>query len=212
MSGAGVAYDGVVTQGWWLVRDGEDDRVPEEVGRSVVAGPFADRDEAEWAAVAQGAVAVRAVHGVAGDDGAVVPCPAPQERSWLTHLGRQLDRLGAEWDAVVSDDDALTTLVVEVASALVEAGLPLHDCTAGSDAAGEGGVCLTPDPSCSGVIVSWRQHDRMSIELSRGAAAEAAVQQVMNAAVAEVLAALGFPVEPFAGGTGHVVRAERRPG
>ena len=50
----------------------------------------------------------------------------------VAELGGQLDRLPEDWDDLLTDDDALTTLVVEVAAALVEAGLPVHDC-AGSD-------------------------------------------------------------------------------
>jgi SH3-like domain-containing protein len=62
-------------------------------------------------------------------------------------------------------------------------------------------VCLTPDPTATGVLVSWRQHDRMSVQQVRGAEADAAVQATMNAAVACVLADLEFDVEQF-GDTG----------
>ena len=48
-------------------------------------------------------------------DGTVVRRQLPSERAWLADLGEQLDRLGDDWDELVSDDDALTTLVVEVA-------------------------------------------------------------------------------------------------
>jgi len=83
---------------------------------------------------------------------------------------------------------------VEVAAALVEAGLPLHDAAQGSPA---GGVCLMPELALRGVVVSWRAHDRMSLNHVRGAAANATVDQAMNAAVADVLWNLGFVVEPF---------------
>jgi hypothetical protein len=94
----------------------------------------------------------------------------------------------------VSDTDWLTTLLVEVAAALVEAGLPLHD-AAGDHPAG--GVRLVPEPGQRGVVVSWRAHDRMSLHHLRGATADAAVQQLMNATVAGVLEQLGFVVEPY---------------
>jgi hypothetical protein len=118
----------------------------------------------------------------------------PQERAWLSELGDQLDRLAEEWDELLTDEDTLTTLVVEVAAALVEAGLPLHDCV-GDDPAG--GVCLTPEAGRRGVVASWHRHDRMGLHQVRGAALDGAVQRTMNAAVAELLASAGFVVEPY---------------
>ncbi len=175
---------------WWLVDDEAD-----EPGQHAVAGPFADRVEADWALLAHGlAESTRVVWGSQRTDGTVVRRQLPAERAWLAELGDQLDRLADDWDELVSDDDALTTLVVEVAAALVEAGLPLHDC-AGDGAAG--GVCLSPGPAHAGVLVSWHQHDRMSVQQVRGAAVESAVQRAMSAALAEVLRTVGFEVEPF---------------
>lgn len=178
------------TPAWWLVDEDAD-----EPGDHAVAGPFPDRVEADWALLANGlADSTRVVYGSQRADGTVVRRQLPTERAWLSELGDQLDRLGNDWDELVTDDDALTTLVVEVAAALVEAGLPLHDC-AGSGAAG--GVCLSPGPALAGVLVTWHQHDRMSVQQVRGAAMEAAVQRTMSAAVAELLRTLGFEVEPF---------------
>jgi hypothetical protein len=175
---------------WWLV-----DEDAEEPGGHAVAGPFPDRVEADWALLAHGlAETTRVVFGSQRADGTVVRRQLPAERAWLADLGDQLDRLGDDWDELVSDDDALTTLVVEVAAALIEAGLPLHDC-AGDEAAG--GVCLSPGPALAGVLVTWHQHDRMSVQQVRGAAMESAVQRTMNAAVADLLRTLGFEVEPF---------------
>lgn len=173
--------------GWWLVDD----------EGQAVAGPFADRVDADWALLAEGLPAV-AVHGNRGADGRVAVRPSPQERAWLGELGNQLDRLPSDWDALLSDTDPLTTLVVEIAAALVEAGLPLHDAHGGRPA---GGVCLLPELGAQGVVVSWRPHDRMSLHDVRGTTASATVQQSMNAAIADVLADLGFVIEPF-GATG----------
>ncbi|SFT60589.1 hypothetical protein SAMN05660657_01815 [Geodermatophilus amargosae] len=177
---------------WWLV-DGTGDR-PE-----ALAGPFADRVEADWAAVScdlDGAV--RTVHGVLTEDGSVSRRPSPQDRAWLAGLGTQLDRLSEDWDELLTDEDALTTLVVEVAAALVESGLTLHDCSgADPEAAAAGGVCLTPETSYGGVLVSWRQHDRMSLQQVRGAALDTSVQRTMNALLADLLAQFGFVVDPF---------------
>ena len=166
---------------WWLVGE----------SAQVVAGPFADRVDADWAAFADELPAV-AVFGTRRTDGTVKPKPSPEERAWLGELGRHLDRLPAEWDELLTDTDPLTTLVVEVAAALVEAGLPLHD--AGATQSG-GGVCLVPDQDAGGLLVSWRPHDRMSLQQSRGATADEAVQRLMNAAILDVLEQLGFVVE-----------------
>lgn len=174
----------VVAEGgpsWWLVGE----------SAQVLAGPFADRVDADWAAFSDDLSAV-AVYGTRRTDGTVKPKPSPEERAWLGELGRHLDRLPAEWDELLTDTDPLTTLVVEVAAALVEAGLPLHD--AGAAQSG-GGVCLVPDQDAGGLLVSWRPHDRMSLQQSRGATADEAVQRLMNAAILDVLEQLGFVVE-----------------
>ena len=147
---------------WWLVDDPDDGS-----GERVVAGPFRDRIEADWAALSGGlAESGRAVHGVLHTDGRVVRRQSEEERAWLSDLGDQLDRLPAEWDGPLADEDELVTLVVEVAGGLVEAGLALHDC-AGEEPAG--GVCLTPEPGRPGVLVSWHQHARMANDQVHGA-------------------------------------------
>jgi hypothetical protein len=192
--------------GWWLVQDGEDGSGPE-----VVAGPFADRLDADWAALASGLQAC-AAYGALRTDGGLALRPAPEELAWLGDLGEQLDRLDEDWDGLLTDTDPLTTLVVEVAAALVEAGLPLHDCAQRIPAAGgtAGGVCLTPELARGGVLVGWHSHDRMSLQHVRGAYADAAVQLAMNAAVAEVLMQLGFAVEAFGSAGCSLVTALRR--
>jgi hypothetical protein len=173
---------------WWLVDE----------WTHVVAGPFADRVDADWAALSAGlSESAQSVHGVQRADGGIVRRQSPEEKAWLAELGDQLDRLPEDWDELLSDDDVLTTLVVEVAAALVEAGLPVHDCV-GSEAAG--GVCLTPGPHYGGVVVSWHQHDRMSAHHVRGQSMTATVQDTMNATVAGLLTAMGFEVEPFGEG------------
>lgn len=195
---SGVAVAGATALGWWLTEVEDDGRGP------VVAGPFRTRAEAGWAAAEHAPGTVETVYGVRRPDGRVKRRPSPQEWAWLAHLGEQLGRLPAEWDDVVGDEDPLTTLVVEVTAALAEADLPLHD-AAGEDGA-LGGACLAAQPDLDGIVVTWRQHERMSLDQVHGADADAAVQQVMNRAVADVLAVRGFAVETFGGGSGHVVR------
>jgi hypothetical protein len=179
---------------WWLVGE----------SAQVLAGPFDDRLDADWAALADGLPAV-SVFGARRADGSVAPRPCPEERAWLRELGEQLARLPEEWETLLTDTDPLTTLVVEVAAALVEAGLPLHD-GAGDHPAG--GVSLLPEPGC-GVLVSWRPHDRLSLRDLGGATAGAAVQQLMSATVADVLTRLGFVVEPCDAGACVLVTALR---
>ncbi|MCU1615117.1 MAG: hypothetical protein JWO98_2657 [Frankiales bacterium] len=206
MSGVGgvssgeVLVEGGFCQTWWLVAEESD-------GPSrVVAGPFLDRAEAGWAAgtIEAGGVAVRPAYGIRRADGMLNRRPSPQDWEWLAHLSEQLERLPEDWARELSDEDPLTTLVVEIAAALSEAGLLLHD-SAGADRA-VGGACLTPEPGLGGVIVTWRQHDRMSVDQVHGVTADVLVQQVMNRAVAEVLRLRGFEVDAFGGASGHVVR------
>jgi hypothetical protein len=197
-----------VREGWWLVVDDED--APDR--RELVAGPFPDRAEASWALLPYadaGRDDMRAVYGASTGNGVLLRRPSPEEWTWLAHLGDQLERLGDDWNGLLTDTEPLATLAVEITAALCEAGLPLHDCGARTPTGvAAAGVCLTPDPSQDGVIVGWRQHDRMSVEQVHGPALDAAVQGTMNAALAEVLAAFGFVVTPFGGATGHLVRAD----
>jgi hypothetical protein len=183
--------------GWWLV-DGPG---------APLAGPFADAVDADWAAFSLGLPeSARTVYGAQLEDGGVARSQSPQERAWLDELGRQLDRLPEEWTELISDDDALTTLVVDVTAALLEAGLPLHDCDGyAGEARGTGGACLAPRPEAGGLVVTWRQHDRMSVQQVRGADAGNAVQHAMTEAVITVLEELGFAVEPYGPTGSHLV-------
>ncbi|TFV62181.1 hypothetical protein E4P41_07995 [Geodermatophilus sp. DF01-2] len=189
--------------GWWLADGQAEDRS----GARVLAGPFPDRIAADWAALSGALPAsAHAVYGVRQADGVLGRRQSPQERAWLAELGGQLDRLSTDWDERLTDTDELTTLLVEVSAALVEAGLALYDCAEDSAA---GGVCLIPEPGGGGILVTWRQHDRMSVDHVHGAALETAVQRTMNAAVADVLAQMGFPVTPVGTSGCHLVASEQ---
>jgi hypothetical protein len=166
--------------------------------------------EADWAALAGGTAAspqAQVVYGVRTVAGGLLPKAAPQEGAWMVELGQQLTRLGEDWFEQVSDTDPLTTLVVEVAEAVIEAGLPLHDCAGGGPA---GGICLTPHPAGGGILVSWHGHDRMTLQQLHGAEADVAVRQTIGAAVADVLVQRGFEVEPLGWSGGHLVTSGRR--
>lgn len=200
LPGSGVVLDGTVGQGWWLVAGAEDGS-----GR-VVAGPFADRGDAGWAAASpEHGEGVRLVYGARRSDGVLQRRPSPQDRSWLGHLGAQLERLPDGWDDGLADDDPLLSLVAEITAALSESGLPLHNAAGGGTELG--GACLTPAPGLGGIVVTWRQHDRMSVDHVHGAAVTGAAQQVMDRALAHLLALRGFAVEAFGSTGGHVVRS-----
>jgi hypothetical protein len=201
LSSRDVVVGGAVREGWWSVVDAEDGS-----GR-ILAGPFAHRAEAAWAPAPSddaGADGAHPVYGTRRDDGTLARRPSPQDWAWLAHLAEQLERLPDDWDAGFSEEDPLVTLVVEVTAALAEAGLTVHDAGAGSEV---GGACLIPEPALGGIVVTWRQHDRMSLDQVHGADVDGALQQVMNRAVGDVLTLRGFSVEVFGQGSGHVVRS-----
>lgn len=99
----------------------------------------------------------------------------------------------------MDDDDPLVTLVLEIAVALAEAGLPLHD-----PASPTGGVCLSPEPVLDAVVVAWRAHDRSSLDQLLGDDTDATVRQIMAGAVSDLLLLRGFAVDGL-GSTGSCV-------
>ena len=105
-----------------------------------VAGPFDDRAEAAWVAACRPGTpaGARPVYGVRRPSGVLERGPSAEDWAWLGHVGEQLERLPEGWDAELpGDEEPLTTLLVELAAALVEAGLPLHDAAGpGRDAGG----------------------------------------------------------------------------
>ena len=197
-----VRLDGDARLGWWLVsEDGSGPGLP-------VEGPFPDRAGAAWAAAGHEpdpGCSLRPVYGLRRPDGGLHRRPSPQELAWLAHLGDQLDRLPGDWDAGLDVEDPLATLVVEIAAALTEAGLLLWDASGAGSALG--GACLSAEPGLDGVVVGWRQHDRMSVEQVHGLVADISIQAVMNRALADVLWLRGLEVTPLGGDAGgHVVR------
>jgi hypothetical protein len=196
---SGVVVSGEICEGWWLVLDDENGRC------RAIAGPFPERSDAVFAAAGYAdGEQPRPAWGIKREDGSLNRRPSPQDWAWLAHLGGELDRLPEDWDVALSEEDPLVTLVVEITAALAEAGLPLHDATGPESALG--GACLTAEPTLGGIIVTWRQHERMSIDLVHGAAADTAVQQVMNRALADVLRMRCFTVDSLGELGGCVIR------
>ena len=195
-----ILVDGKTTSGWWLVAEDAD-----ALGSSrVMAGPFLTQTDARWAAPlpAGDPAALQTIYGTRRG-GTLTGQTSPTDQAWLDHLNTQLERLATGWDTDLDDTDPLLTHIVEVAAALTDAGLPLHDCAGATPL---GGVCLTPVPELGGIVIAWSQHERMSIDSARGAHAHAAVQALMSDTIAGLLTALGFPVEPFGeAGTAHLV-------
>ena len=148
----------------------------------------------------------RPVYGVRVADGVLNRRPSPQDWAWLAHLGEQLERLPEDWEEGPLREDPLTTLVVKITAALSEAGLPLARRRPGG--AELGGACLALEPG-GGIVVTWRQHDRMSMDHRPRRRADVAVQEVMNRAVAELLLVRGFDVHGSAGRARPVVRPAR---
>jgi hypothetical protein len=201
LSSSAIALGGVGCRGWWLV-------VEEARASRLVAGPFSDRVEADLAVVPfqQGEQhGTQAVFGIRRADGGLDRRPSPEDEAWLAHLADQLDGVSGDLGAGFSDDDPLGTLLVEVVAALSETGLPLYDATGAGVVLG--GVCLAPQPGMGGILVAWRQHDRMSVDHIHGPAADASVQDVMNRALADVLMLRGFVVDGFGDGSCRLVRS-----
>jgi hypothetical protein len=98
--------------------------------------------------------------------------------------------------------------------ALTEAGFTLHHCIRQHPRYRLGGVCLLPVPGGhnpdgqGGIAVSWTTHDLLALDWERGREHQGA-QQTMNRALAGVLTALGYPVQPFGSGDASLVIGPR---
>jgi hypothetical protein len=115
----------------------------------------------------------------------------------------------------VPADDPYALLAGEVAEALTEAGLTLHNCAPHHPQYRLGGVCVLPVSSGHnpdgqrGIAVSWTTHDLLAMDWERGRERQGA-QEAMNRALAGVLKALGYQVRPFGTGGASLVTGPRR--
>jgi hypothetical protein len=111
-------------------------------------------------------------------------------------------------------DGRYAPLARDVAEALTEAGLTLHNCAPHHPRYRLGGVCLLPVPSHhnpdgqGGIAVSWTTHNLLALDRDRGREHQD-TQQAMNRALASVLKALGYQVQPFGTGSASLVTGPR---
>jgi hypothetical protein len=129
------------------------------------------------------------------------------------------DRLSNGLGNPLPSGDPHAPLARDVAAALTEAGLTLHDCAPHHPRYRLGGVCVLPIPGGhnpdgqGGIAVSWTSHNLLALDWERGRERED-TQQAMNHALASVLKALGYQVRPFGPGGASLVtgsRSTRRP-
>jgi hypothetical protein len=142
------------------------------------------------------------------------PLRALAEREELADARARLaDGLGSP----VRADDPYAPLASDVAEALTEAGLTLHNCAPHHPQYRLGGVCVMPIPSGhnpdgqGGIAVSWTTHNLLAMDWERGRERQG-TQEAMNRALAGVLKALGYQVRPFGTGGAYLVTESRRGG
>jgi hypothetical protein len=123
---------------------------------------------------------------------------------------RLADALGQPLPA----DDPNAPLACDVAAALTEAGLTMHNCAPHHPQYRLGGVCVLPIPARhnpdgqGGIAVSWTTHNLLALDWDRGREHHD-TQQAMNRALASVLKALGYQVSPFGTGGASLVTGSR---
>ena len=124
-------------------------------------------------------------------------------------------RLANDFGHPLPAGDPNAPLARDVAEALTEAGLTLHDCAPHHPQYRLGGVCLLPVPSHhdpdgqGGIAVSWTAHNLLALDWDRGRE-HRGTQQAMNRALASVLKALGYQAQPFGTGGASLVTGPRR--
>jgi hypothetical protein len=107
-------------------------------------------------------------------------------------------------------DAPLAPLAREVARALTLAGFTVHHCAQADPLHRLGGVCLLPVGAWgsaggqAGVAVSWTTHSLLSLDWDRWAEYRG-VLETMNRALAGVLDAVGFCLQPFGQGDASLV-------
>jgi hypothetical protein len=141
------------------------------------ADPQGKQDLAALRALAECGELASAVSGLTGSDGGPLPA-GPLPAGPAGELAREIVR------------------------ALVEAGFTVHRCAGWDPQRRVGGVCVQPVPvradpaDAGGVMVSWAVHALLEMDPAREAEREA-TREIMNMALAEMLFALGYAIQPF---------------
>lgn len=100
----------------------------------------------------------------------------------------------------VATPDPSHQLAYRLARDLTALGLVVHD---SSKSVSTGGVWLGPCLDDEGVLVTWTQHDASAAVL--GARRHLDLQETLNFDLCEALRILGYTVQPYDGGSAHVV-------
>jgi hypothetical protein len=129
-------------------------------------------------------------------------------------LADAVSRLAGEYGCPLRPDGPRAPLARDLARALTLAGFALHHCVQSHPLHRLGGVCLLPvaggpgPADCGGVVVSWTTHKLLSLDWDRWSEHQG-THAAMNRALAEVLDALGFRVQPFGQGDASLVTGRR---
>jgi len=198
LEAARARHDRAPVPAWWTTVYG-----------TIVAGPWTDRSDAAraWA----GDPDARAVYGCAQPDGRVAVRPAPDQLAWERHLCAHLDRLrDDDGGPIRALRDDIAGLAVQVAGALVSAGVPLAE-TGGAEP--HGGALVVPARHAvpAGVAVGWVTHPYLPALGTLGETGAATLPDVMTYALASLLGTLGFRIQRGAGTRAHLVTAAPTP-
>lgn len=194
---ARVRHDRAGVPAWWTTVYG-----------TVVAGPWADRSDAAGARADD--PEARAVYGCAQPDGTVAVRPSPDQLAWERHLCAHLDRMrDDDGGPVRALRDDVAGLAVQVAGALVAAGVPLAE-TGGGQACGGALVVPARRTVPAGVAVGWVTHPYLPA-LGAVGTGPGMLPDVMSYALASLLGTLGFRVERGKGTRAHLVTAAPAP-
>ncbi|WP_131831616.1 hypothetical protein [Pseudofrankia asymbiotica] len=189
-----VRHDRAPVPAWWTT-----------VFSTIVGGPWADRHDATKAGADD--PDARAVYGCAQPDGTVAARPAPDQLSWERHLCTHLDRLrDDDGGPVRSLRDDVAMLALQVAGALVAAGLPLAE-TGGAEPHGGALVVPARHATPAGVAIGWATHPHLPALGVHSEATAATLPDVMGYALASLLGTLGFRIQRGAGTHAHLVTA-----
>jgi len=130
------------------------------------------------------------------------PDPGPlRAAAEAAELAQAVSGLASIYGCHLADSDPLAPLARDIARSTTEAGLTVHHCAQRDPLYRLGGVCLLAIPAesgtgSSGIAVSWTVHNLLLLDWDRYGT-YAGTQQIMNAALGDILRAFGYAVAPF---------------